>query len=184
MRAPKGGGNRFFMPVLRLNFLGRCAGLDRRWRARELGRSTPLDFHLESSHRDLESTIHHVVAALAIERGVAVKETRLTLRAVAARLLDFEVACEVRAMVVSTTLVVRGRVEIGDDLCARFGALAVEGEGMIAGLAKAALEPRLATLRERVYPLADLKFPGLTVRDVAVSAGDVVRLTVSLAPAK
>jgi len=142
-----------------------------------------LDFHLASTHRDLESTVHHVVAALATERGVTVKGTRLTLQAVAARLLDFEVACEVRAMVVSTTLKVRGRVEIGDDLCARFSALAVEGEGMIAGLAKAALEPRLATLRERVYPLADFKFPGLVVRDVAVSVGEMVRLTVSLASA-
>lgn len=142
-----------------------------------------MDFHLESSHRDLESTVHRVVASLATERGVTVKETRLTLRAVAARLLDFEVACEVRAMVVTTTLTVRGRVEIGEDLCARFSALGIEGEGMIAGLAKAALEPRLATLRERVYRLADLKFPGLVVSDVAVSAGETVRLTVSLAPA-
>lgn len=144
---------------------------------------TPLDFHLESSHRDLESTVHHVVAALATERGVTVKETRLTLRAAAARLLDFELACEVRAMVVSTTLTVRGRVEIGDDLCARFSGLAMEGEGMIAGLAKTALEPRLATLQQRTYPLADLKLPGLVVRDVAVSVGEMVRLTVSLAPA-
>ena len=142
-----------------------------------------MDLHLESSHRDLEQAIHHAVAALASERGVTVKETKLTLQSVSPRALQLQLACEIRAMVVSTTLTVRARVQIEDDLCAHFSELAIDGEGMIGGMAKAALEPRLAALRDRAYPIADLKLPGLVVRDVVVSAGEKIRLTVTLAPA-
>jgi hypothetical protein len=139
-----------------------------------------LEFRLESSHHDLEQTVHAIVASLAQQRGVEVNETRLELRAVSGRVLDFKLACKVRAMIVSATLHVTGRVEIGDDLAARFTQLALEGEGMIAGIAKTALEPRLAALREKVYPIADLKLPGLAVRDVNVSAGETVRLSARL----
>ena len=118
------------------------------------------------------------MASLAQQRGVEVNETRLELRAVTERVLEFKLACKVRAMIVSATLHVVGRAEIGNDLAARFTELAVEGDGMIAGIAKTALEPRLAELRGKVYPIADLKLPGLAVRDVNVSADEKVRLTV------
>lgn len=148
---------------------------------RRHNRPRPVEFHLESSHRDLEQAIHCAVAALAAERGLAVKETLLQLTSVSDRVLDFRVVCTVRALM-TATLTVRGRATIGDDLCARFDSLAIEGDGMIAGLARAALEPRLEALRSRVFPIADLKLPGLVVRGVKVAAGESIRLTVSLAP--
>lgn len=125
--------------------------------------------------------IQGIVAALAAERGVTVKDTRLTLEAAAGRVVAFKVACDVRAMIVSATLTVRGRAVIGDDLCARFEDLALDGDGMIAGLARTALEPQLESLRKRAFPIANLKLPGLSVTDVKLAAGETVRLTVTLA---
>ncbi len=125
--------------------------------------------------------IHCVVAAMAAARGVTLKETHVEVQATTDRTLEFRIACEVRAMIVSATIVVRGRAVIGDDLCARFEELAVEGDGMVASLAKAAIEPRLTALCERPFPIADLKLPGLVVSGVTIVAGETVRLTVTLA---
>lgn len=111
-----------------------------------------------------------------------VKETRLELTSPSARVLDFRIACTVKAMIMSATLIARGRAEIGDDLCARVVEIALEGEGMVASLAKSVIEPKLAALRDHAWPLAELKIPGLAVRDVEVSAGEVIRLTVRLRP--
>lgn len=142
----------------------------------------PLEFRLESSHRDLELAVHAIVSALAAERGVDVKATRLNLRSISEHELDFAIVCEVRAMIVSATLNVRGRAVIGDDLCARFDELVIDGDGMIAGLAKAALGPKLDALKARPFPIADLKLPGLVVDGVAVSVGETVCLTATLKP--
>jgi hypothetical protein len=142
-----------------------------------------LEFRLETSLENLQSAIHAVASTLATAKGVEVKETRLELTAPSARVLEFRIACTVKAMIMSASLVARGRAEIGDDLCARIAEIALEGDGMIASLARSVIEPKLAALRSGAYPLAELKIPGLTVRDVEVSAGETIRLTVRLMPA-
>lgn len=144
--------------------------------------SKTLEFCIESTHRDLELAIHAIIAALGAERGVVVKATQLQLVARSERALDFSVRCEVRAMIVSATLVVRGRAVIGDDLRARFDELAMEGDGMIVGLAKAALGPRLEVLRQSSYPIASLNLPGVAVCGVRIEAGETIRLQVTLEP--
>lgn len=110
------------------------------------------------------------------------KETRLELTAANGHVLDFRVTCEVRAMIVSATLIGSGRAEIGDDLCARIVELGVEGSGMVANLARAAIEPRIQELRGRAFPLGNLKLPGLKVAGVEVTTGESVRLCVRLEP--
>jgi hypothetical protein len=140
-----------------------------------------LEFRLQTSHRDLESAIHAVVAALAAERGVTVKATRLELTPAGPRNMAFRLILDVKAMIVSSELVARGRAEIGDDLCARVTEVEIEGGGLVAGVAKAAIEPQLAKVRGRAYPIAAFQIPGLIVRDVNVTTGDLLTLTVALA---
>lgn len=131
----------------------------------------------------MEALVREIVATMAKERGVSVTAVRLTLAVTEGRVAAFQVACDVRAMIVSATLTVRGVAVIGDDLTARFEELVLTGEGMIAGIARTALEPHLAKLRQEAFPIANVKLPGLRVVDVQLAAGDLVRLTVALAPA-
>ncbi|MEQ1858702.1 MAG: hypothetical protein ABMA13_02060 [Chthoniobacteraceae bacterium] len=140
-----------------------------------------MEFHFDCSHRELQSALHAIVSSLAAERGLAVKETRLTLSAVSSRALEFKVECDVKAMIVSTTLVVLGCAEIDDDLRATVTDLSIEEGGMLASLASAAIEPQLAKFRGRSFQVADLKIPGLRVCDVRLTAGERVRFTVQLA---
>jgi hypothetical protein len=142
-----------------------------------------LEFRLKTSRHDLEATIHSIISAVAAERGVAVKESKLELSAPTARLLEFRLALAVKAMIVSTEVAAKGQAEIGSDLAVRITSIEVEGEGMIANMARGALEPQLAKVRGRAFPIAELKIPGLRVSDVAVAVADDVELLVTLRPA-
>ena len=140
-----------------------------------------MEFRLKTSRRDLEATIQAIISAIAQERGVTVKESKLELTAPTSRLLDFRLTLGVKAMIVSAEVAARGKAEIGEDLAARITAIEVEGEGMIANMARGALEPQLAKIRGRAFPIAELKIPGLRVSDVAVAVADDVELVVTLA---
>lgn len=144
------------------------------------GRVRPLEFRFNTSRHDLEAAILAAVSSLAAERGVSVQDARLELSAPTPRTIDFRLTLMVKAMIVSAAVTARGKAEIGDDLCARVTELDLEGDGMIAGMARAALEPQLAKIRGKAYPIAAVQIPGLAVDDVAASVGEELALTVRL----
>jgi len=152
---------------------GEGVGTDGRW---------ALEYRLETSHHDLEATLHAVISALAGEKGVDIKETKLTFVAPSGRQVDFRLSLTAKAMIMSADLVVHGKAEIGDDLNARVTEIEIDGDGMVAGLAKGIIEPQFAKIRGKAYPIARLDIPGLVVRDITVSATEgKVQLAVQLA---
>ena len=140
-----------------------------------------MEFRLQTSKSDLNAAVFAAVAAAAHERGIAVSDSRLDLVATSPRTADFRLTVAVKAMMMSAEIAVVGKAQIGDDLQARIAAIDLEGGGMIAGIARSALEPQLAKVRGMAYPLANLQIPGLRVADVALTTGEQVMLTVRLA---
>jgi hypothetical protein len=139
------------------------------------------EFYLDTTLRDLEAALHAVAAAMAAEKGVEVKETHLALRSVDPQTVDFEVRCLVKAMLMSTSVTLSGRAKIDSDLQVRVAEIQLAGEGMMAGMAKSFIEPQLARVRGKSFPLANVKIPGLKIQTVALEIGDRVRLSARFA---
>jgi hypothetical protein len=138
------------------------------------------EFHIETTPREMEAAIHAAVSALAKERGIEVKKTRLELATPHPAGVDFRVTCEVKAMLMSASFTVAGKAEIGTDLVAVVKTLDFSGEGMMASMAKGFAEPQLDKIRGKRYSLAQVNLPGLRVESVQVQAAERIRLTVRL----
>jgi hypothetical protein len=143
--------------------------------------SGEIDLHILRG--DLEAGLQAIAAALAAKQGVEVKSTKLEITAPTPRTLDLRVAVIAKVFIMTTTVTVRGRVEIDDQLNARFTGLGADGEGITAGMVESAIRPRLAKLEERTFALGTFVAAGLRVREVAVRADDALRLHATLAGA-
>ena len=107
----------------------------------------------------------------------------LEISAPTPRTLDVRIAVMAKVFIMTTTVKVRGRVELDDQLNARLTGLVAEGEGMVAGMVESALRPRLAEIEKRMWALGTLVAAGLRVRDAAVCVDDALRLHATLAGA-
>jgi len=140
--------------------------------------SGEIDLHI--FHADLEAGLHTLVAGLAKKHGADVKSTRLEITAPTARSLALQITATAKAFIVTTTVKVRGRVELDDQLNARCTGLVAEGEGMLGSMVESALRPRLAQFEGRTFALGAFVAGGLRLRDVSVRVDDALRLHATL----
>jgi len=137
--------------------------------------------HLSAKRTDIENGLRKVLTRLAQARGAAIKDVQLEVHTPTEHTLEFSVRATAKVFIATTTLTVRGRVAIDDSLTAHVVKLTAEGEGMMASLAQGFLAPHLATWQDRRIPLTDYSAAGMRVRNLRVTAGDVVRLDAELA---
>lgn len=143
--------------------------------------SGSVDAHILQAN--LEAAVNALATEAAAKQGVQVKSTQLEIEAPTPRRLVFRATVTAKAFVMTTTVKLRGEVELDAELNARFANLAVEGEGMIASLVEGALRPRLAEFEARTFALGALVAGGLRVSDAALSVDDALRLHATLAGA-
>ncbi len=132
---------------------------------------------------EAERALHATIARLAEAQGATIKAVRLSVSTPTERTVEFSVEATAKVFLATTTLTVRGRVEIDDTLTARVAALSLSGEGMMASLAQGFLAPHLAAWRGREVRLGSWLAAGLQVRDLRLSAGNALRLEASFAAA-
>jgi hypothetical protein len=134
---------------------------------------------VEITKKELERVLHELVSAAVEKQGATVRSTVVEVSAPGPRTLEFAVHCTAKVFIASTTLSVRGRVEVKEPLTLRIDGLAVSGEGMIAGMAQSFLRPRLDEWNGKELHLAAMLPANLAVREVRLSAGESVRVDAS-----
>lgn len=133
------------------------------------------------AHADLEKALQAAAAEAAGKHGAEVKSAQLQLETPTPRTLVFRAAVTAKVFIMKTTVRVRGRADLDDELNARLSGLAAEGEGMLSSIVESGLRPHLAKLENESFALGGLVAGGLRVSDVAISAGTTVRLRASFA---
>jgi hypothetical protein len=132
---------------------------------------------MEVRHADLEALAHTLVQEAAREHGMQVKSTRLALTSRGPRALGFEVVVTAKVLVMTARVTVRGELHVDDHFNARLSHLSCSGDGMMASAATAFLQPRLAALEKEVVALLALPLGQTRLHDIAITAGDVVRMS-------
>ncbi|HET6407681.1 MAG TPA: hypothetical protein VFG14_07355 [Chthoniobacteraceae bacterium] len=138
---------------------------------------------LEAAKTDIEQGVHRIVSELASRQGATVKSTTLNLTSISPRSVKFEASCTAKVFIATATLTVVGQLEIDDQLNARLIGLSVSGDGMVASMAQGMIQPRLTELNGKVIPLGEYVAAGLTVQDLKISTGEMVRLEANFAAA-
>ncbi len=91
--------------------------------------------------------------------------------------MEAEAKVRARKMFFATTIELKAKLAVDDDLNATVSGLKCTGDGAIGSLACGFLAPHLQKLEGRSFPLMALSLGEVRLRDVRLSAGD--QLTVS-----
>ena len=112
----------------------------------------------------------------AAEHGGSVETVRLTLDAVNERQIAVTALAVAKAMFLTATLTIRGRIAVDDDFNIRLSNTECTGDGMLANLAAAQLRPRLAALEGSVFSIRKILPAGLHPTNVTLTGGPSLRV--------
>lgn len=146
-----------------------------------LDRAGAGELEVKVAHAALEGGLHALARELAGKQGADVKSTKLELETPTPRTLLFRVAVVARMMIMKATIHLRGRAELDDQVNVRLSELHAQGEGLFSALIESGLRPHLARFEKEIFALGELVAGGLRVKELAISAGETIRLHATLA---
>jgi hypothetical protein len=128
------------------------------------------------SKADLQALLLAAASAAAKPQGVTIQDLQLDLTSDGPRSIGVEARVKAKKMVMSGTVVVRGKAAVDDQLVATLSNLAVTGEGMIGGMAAAMVGPKLKAFEGKRVSLMAFSLGDTKLRDVKISVGDTIRV--------
>lgn len=131
---------------------------------------------------ELERLVQVLAGRAAQPHGVEIERTSLSVSGVDARTMDFSSEIVAQKMFMKTVLRLQGRLEIDQKLNVVFSGLHCQGAGLMGTLACNFLQPYLRRVEDQPFALAALAPGGLRWQDVALEAGEPLRVMARLGP--
>ena len=128
----------------------------------------------------LEALVHSIGSGFAAKQGIELRKTNLSFTQEGPRAVSFRADVTAKIFVMSAALSLSGRVEIDDELNARFAGLTLGGDAMITKLAGGYIRPYLDRLEGRVFPLLAFSLGGLKLQEVELLAGPTLEVRARL----
>jgi hypothetical protein len=125
---------------------------------------------------DLQALLLAAASAAARPQGVTVQDLQLDLTSDGPRSIGVEARVKAKKMVMSGTVVVRGKADLDGQLVATLSNLAVTGEGMIGGMAAALVGSKLKAFEGKRVSLMAFSLGDTKLRDIQISVGDPIRV--------
>ncbi|HSZ54013.1 MAG TPA: hypothetical protein VK797_00010 [Tepidisphaeraceae bacterium] len=127
------------------------------------------EVEVDVSRQDLQSLVAAATAMAVKPHGVTIQDLAVSLTNLGPQTLQAEVRVKAKKAFVSGTLLLRGRVDIDDELIATLSNVAVSGDGMIGKLAAGALKGKLAGIEGEKVPLTTFSLGDVRLHDLKVS---------------
>jgi hypothetical protein len=124
----------------------------------------------EISRAAVETMIMSAASKLAEKQGVRVDSARLELTQHRPRAVEGKLTVSAHKLIFHPVLTLAGTLAIGDDFVATVSNLKCNGEGPIASLACAAINPAFSRIEQRTFPLSALPLGEIQLRDLALDA--------------
>ena len=133
-----------------------------------LHRAQDGNVRFEISRAAVETMIMTAASTLAEKQGVVIDNAQLELTQQGARAVDGKLTVSAHKFIFHPVLTLAGTLAISDDFVASVSNLKCHGEGPIAALACAAINPAFSRMEERTFPLSALPLGEMHLRDLAV----------------
>lgn len=134
------------------------------------------DLRLAISKASVEQLIRAIGKREASKHGVALDDVSVNWKPRGERGVDLDVHVKARKFFMSASLALTGSVDVDEKLGTRLSNLHCRGEGAIAGMACAMLQPHLERVNGRTFSLRSLPIGDMAVRDLQVNAGDPLEI--------
>lgn len=130
----------------------------------------------EIGRAELRSLIMSAASTAARQQGASILDLQLNLQGQGPRSVIADVRVKARKMV-SGTVVIKGRLDIDDDMNATLSGLSCTGEGMIGNLVAGMLQGQLKQLEGKRMALMAFSLGDVAVRDLQISTDDPIRVS-------
>jgi hypothetical protein len=129
------------------------------------------DGHVEAnfSKGDIESLLLTVARDLAEQQKVDVQSLKLNLKSDGTRSLAADVRITAKKMFVTSTIQLRGRADVDDELNVTLSDLTAEGDGMVGKLVASVVQKKIKPLEGKAIPLMAFSLGDVTLRDLKIS---------------
>ena len=131
---------------------------------------------LSVSKDALEALLHEYASRLAASKGIEIATTQVRFASHGPRSLSFVAEVTAKVFVMTAAVTLSGNLDLDDRLTARVSGLRLGGDGMVTRLAGSYVQPQLDKIEGRTFPLLAFSPAGLKLRDVEISAGDVLEI--------
>ncbi|MFN2507291.1 MAG: hypothetical protein ABR589_00780 [Chthoniobacterales bacterium] len=135
------------------------------------------EVELSTRKSELEAAIAALASHEAGKQGVTIEDVSVTLRDRGPRSVSGEVQLKARKLFFSTVIRIAGNLDLDEQLNATVSGLTCKGDGAIGTLACGVLSPHLQKLNGRTFPLMALPLGDVRLRDVRISAADVITIS-------
>jgi hypothetical protein len=133
-----------------------------------LHRAQDGNVRFEISRAAVEAMIMNAAATHAQKQGVVLDNAQLELAQQSLRAIDGKLTVSARKLMFHPVLTLSGTLAVSDDFVATLSNLKCRGEGPIAALACAAINPAISRIEQRKFPLSALPLGEMRLRDLAL----------------
>jgi hypothetical protein len=137
-----------------------------------LHRAQDGNVRFEISRAAVETMIVSAASTLAEKQGVGIDNAQLQLTQHGPRAVDGELTVSAHKLIFHPVLTLSGTVAVTEDFIATVSNLKCHGEGPIASLACAAINPAVSRIEQRAFPLSALPLGENQIRDLALDAAN------------
>ena len=124
----------------------------------------------EISRAAVETMIMSAASKLAKKQGVVVDNAQLELTQRGLRAVDGKLTISAHKLIFHPVLTLAGTLAVSEEFVATISNLRCHGEGPIAALACAAINPAFSRIEQRTFPLSALPLGEIQLRDLALDA--------------
>ena len=135
-----------------------------------LHRAQDGNVRFEISRAAVETMIMNAASKLAEKQGVVVDNAQLELTQHGPRAVDGKLTVSAHKFIFHPVLTLAGTLAVSEEFVAAVSNLECHGEGPIASLACAAINPAFSRIEQRTFPLSALPLGEIQLRDLALDA--------------
>jgi hypothetical protein len=141
--------------------------------------SDATDGHVEIriAKNDLQSAILAAASVAAKPHGVAIQELEINLTSDGPRSLAVDLRVKAKKMILSGVVVLRGKVDIDDNLVATLSNLACTGGGAIGTMAAAMINTKLKSFEGKRVPLMAFSLGDVSLHDLKIGTTPDIQVT-------
>jgi len=135
-----------------------------------LHRAQDGNVRFEISRAAVETMIMNAASKLAEKQGVVVDNAQLELTQHGPRAVDGKLTVSAHKFIFHPVLALAGTLAVSEEFVASVSNLKCHGEGPVASLACAAINPAFSRIEQRTFPLSALPLGEIELRDLALDA--------------
>lgn len=135
------------------------------------------------SKADIETLARHAAEMAAEQQNIKIQDLDLDLKSDGPRSIAIEVRIKAKKLMMSGTIVLRGRLDVDDELNATISDLHADGEGIVGTAAAGLVQKKIKSYNGMKIPLMAFSLGDVALRDLKISVKNDVQVSAAFGKA-